>query len=1342
MRDGSFVNLNYFLILENNFNNTFSSITNNESNNIKKTNNNNKNNNNNSSFRFIETNNINNNSNHNENNNNFENTQARITKKIIKRKSDIIAVNGGIINTENNDKIKNINVKIKLNNTLTNSSNNNKLNNLKHINCNANNNTNYKNKNIINKLEKKELQNCNDKEALNIIDNSIQSDYEYSNNMNNKNNDLNGINNNKNNNKIYKKEKKSNKYLNDLNINSAIYNSASPKKKSFPQNISINKIDLSQLYPANSFGQGGGASLILNTSDCNSVSTNKNDKLNLTTNTNEINNKEIQYKILSNNNCFKDSNNIFSKDYISKLDSKEYEYDTFCQAIIETGLSENKMALSKYSENFPAPCGHEICSKLPALEPNVLNFYQNLKKSNIIDIKQDATSHLIFPLGIKLCINQNYHNEELNNEPLINTIYNIKGDIYYIASLTYYRKITIKNYNNIFNINPIDVYNKFKKEEKEKNMIKYSNNHINPNENYINNNKDEYNKNLNKNNLLNKNQNNISKNDSNKKSNIITNKEEDKTNDIRKENDEILQFDQNDIIYIPECLSLISRFPFFNQLSKCLKTIINMRLQLVNGDNNHQITNNISLFIHHLINQIPVGNNKLNISFYTPINIEPITLYNPFSYDFGNFTCKNIFSILNIENIITLFLLVLLEQKIIFVDKNHLILSSITFFFLNIIYPLSWVNTYQPLLSLSTIRYIQSITPFIMGGNESLILYAYYKKYIIYNESFENIDKSNIVFVSLTNNLISCDCYNLINNKKGQSRKHILKYLGIPDLPKNIEKKLYNHLSDIEKIDNLKVMNEKLKTFFCRIMVFILDDYKDHYLYSLDKPIFNKENYLMCKKEDKKLFYKELLGTQLFTQFIFIENELYKNKKLCGKKLKKKNMTYGIAHDGIYKDDSFFMKNKNKIEELKIMLKRRRKERIRKPLISAKKLVKNIGQIIYGTSENKRKGNSKVNSSKKITKINISVIKHKKERNKIDNILLMPYFIEEPDIELNDIEKYDYIQNKLNSIITLDNQLNQTNNYKNKYIFEFNQKFNLKLIKDDYTRYFIGTLNENINNNDSNILNISSNEMNSKFNGKKSARNSSKKNKLINNKILNDEQENKYLESKEKIYTWFTNIYLSSSKKKIFNNIDINKEIRNERNRKVFSKLITQNYKTLFDIRENNQNFLNNESFMELLLKIKIILNFMTYNEFETCKLITLSCFKYYTILEEHKHTRFYLYNKYNDLYSPCNLWLDNIFWKTWFDDDISYIEKRMNMSDENDYSFDLDNLNEEDNELYKYNEENNNFSIEYKLLIKIHKVMSSLKLGDEFIKKVIFDDLACNYLTEDEINLFKDQYE
>ena len=80
-----------------------------------------------------------------------------------------------------------------------------------------------------------------------------------------------------------------------------------------------------------------------------------------------------------------------------------------------------------------------------------------------------------------------------------------------------------------------------------------------------------------------------------------------------------------------------------------------------------------------------------------------------------------------------------------------------------------------------------------------------------------------------------------------------------------------------------------------------------------------------------------------------------------------------------------------------------------------------------------------------------------------------------------------------------------------------------------------------------------------------------------------------------------------------------------------------------------------------------------------------------------------------------------------------------MNLSDENDYSFDKS--NEEDNELCEYNEENNNYSIEYRLLIKIYNVMNLLKLGDEFIKKVIFNDVGYNYLTEDEIILFREKY-
>ena len=1342
MKDNSFVNLIYFLSIENNFNNAFNTIYNlNDNKNITNSEKFFKSNSicapnaNQASINKVNSININNNTSGNINKN-LENPQMRISKKIIKRKPENNTINGGAFNTENNIDLKiNTNTNLKPNKVQNNLNNLNinKINNSKNISNNSYNNNNIKKQFTKIKLDQNKINNMNDKQILRKITNPLQTyDKNNPNNNNFRKDKINGTINNKENQKFFKENKPS---IKNLNASDFFYNnSASPKKKIPPQYISINKLDLS-LTMTHSGGTSGTS--FLNTSDIMSISGNKNDKLNLTTYTADINPKEPKYKILSNNNNIKDINNIYSKDYISNLDFKEYEYDTFCQAIIKTGISENKLSLSQYSQNFPAQCGHELCTKLPALEPNILSFYQNLKKTNIIDAKKDAISHLIFPLGIKLCINQNYQYEELNNEPLINTIYNVKGDIYYIASLKYYRKISINNYNKIFKINPINVYNSLKLEELEKIEKKNGKNNTND-KNDKDNNKNNidkiYQNKSNLNNAFTFNQNNFE----NKNNSVKTNKEENYYNsEINKIKDEIFKLRPNDFIYIPECLSLVSRFPYFNQLSKCLKIIINMRRQIINGDNNQQISNNISHFINHLINQVPIGNNKVNILFYTPISIEPITLYNPFSYNFGNFTCNNIFSILNIENIITIFLLVLLEQKIIFVDTSHIILSSISFFFINLIYPLSWVNTYQPLLSLSTIRYIQSITPFIMGGNENLILYAYYKKFIIYNENFDNIDKSNIVFVSLTNNLISCDCYNLICNKKGQSRKTILKYLGIPDLPKNIEKKLYNHLANIEKMDNINEMNEKLKTFFCRIMVFILDDYKDHYLNSLDKPIFNKENYLMCKKEEKKLFYKELLGTQLFTQFIYFENENYKSKKLCGKKLKKKKLTYGFVHDGICQDDTFFMKNKNKIEDLKIMIKKRRKEKMRKTLVSAKKFVKNIGQMFSSTTDSPKKVNKSV---KKNIKTNLSIIKLKKERKKLDNILLMPYFIEEPNIELNDTEKYDYIQNKLNSIITLDNQLNQINNYKNKYIFDFNQKFDLKLIKDDNTRYFIGMLNkeENI---DLNLLNSSANDINLNFNGINSLRVSRKRKSLLTNKIQNEE-ENKYIQSKEKINNWFSNIYLASQKKKLTNNIDITEDLHNERNRKYFSKLISQNCKTLFDIKENNQNFLNNESFMELLLKIKIILNNITYNEYETCKLLTLSCFKYFTILEEHKHTRFYLYNKYNDLYTPCQLWLDSIFWKTWFDEDVTYIEKKLNLSNENDYNSDLNKSNYEDNELYEYNEENNKYSIEYTLLLKINTAMNSLKLGEEFIKKVIYDDLASNYLTEEEINLFKEQYD
>ena len=103
---------------------------------------------------------------------------------------------------------------------------------------------------------------------------------------------------------VNSKEKKAikNSNIDNLNINEFLYNSASPKKKGMKEALPMNKIDFSQIsIPTNDNQEGGGASVILNTSDCFSVLTNKNDKndkLNVTTTTNENNIHEQEYKIL------------------------------------------------------------------------------------------------------------------------------------------------------------------------------------------------------------------------------------------------------------------------------------------------------------------------------------------------------------------------------------------------------------------------------------------------------------------------------------------------------------------------------------------------------------------------------------------------------------------------------------------------------------------------------------------------------------------------------------------------------------------------------------------------------------------------------------------------------------------------------------------------------------------------------------------------------------------------------------------------------------------------------------------------------------------------------------
>ena len=123
----------------------------------------------------------------------------------------------------------------------------------------------------------------------------------------------------------------------------------------------------------------------------------------------------------------------------------EFEYDTFCQCVFITGLSENNTEFIKQSEDYPSCCQHEECSMLMSFKPSILQYYQNKKKKYQVEITE-LTANLCFPLGIKLCFKSNEDYYPKPYESFLNIIRNEKGDIYYIVSMHYYRLISIEEF--------------------------------------------------------------------------------------------------------------------------------------------------------------------------------------------------------------------------------------------------------------------------------------------------------------------------------------------------------------------------------------------------------------------------------------------------------------------------------------------------------------------------------------------------------------------------------------------------------------------------------------------------------------------------------------------------------------------------------------------------------------------------------------------------------------------------------------------------------------------------------------------------------------------------------
>ena len=355
-------------------------------------------------------------------------------------------------------------------------------------------------------------------------------------------------------------------------------------------------------------------------------------------------------------------------------------------------------------------------------------------------------------------------------------------------------------------------------------------------------------------------------------------------------------------VFIPFSFSLISKIFDISKFNIILNDLF------ISFKTNQMKSELFDNELIHLIFEIPSppSNSKFKI-FLPSSQVEILSNI----YENKNYKNINIFNIFfekylyNISFIIKIFILFLLEKKIIIhssmYDKIYLTIESL----LTLIYPLKWVCTYIPLIPEENINLIlQSFFPFIIGTSHQMF-FNYARTIEGLNDNKDKKEQNwDYIFI------IDLDSENILPNKKMEE------IIEMCPLVEFIEDEV------LKAKNNGELNNDKIKKIFFDAMLLWIGDYEKFTTKLGDNILFNQKIFLKNKSKKYEFFYKEITSTQQFYQFINEMNigkenlyyeELRREMRLSkNKKLTKKNKIEKekeILLNDYYLYPYFFQKN-------------------------------------------------------------------------------------------------------------------------------------------------------------------------------------------------------------------------------------------------------------------------------------------------------------------------------------------------------------------------------------------------------------------------------------------------
>ena len=682
--------------------------------------------------------------------------------------------------------------------------------------------------------------------------------------------------------------------------------------------------------------------------------------------------------------------------------SNKKHRETFCEGFFITSFPFQKGQVIEKSQSFPALCGHAECSSLPAMQPQILYRYP-LEDTKSLELK-DLAATLCFPTGIKVC----YNNEEEPKiiDDYVTPIINQKGERYYMVTYHFYLKMENSIYNNKYEMHPLKDH-----------LRRFADDYLD-----------------------------ITEKDINKKK-----------IKIEKDLEKAQNLGFRDFVYIPYCICLISKYPYIDEIKRCLESIYYL---IIEKDKDELINK----FIMHLINSVPIPEIQSMVQFYIPYNKENcLKIKYPKLNDLKimNSSMCNLLKYFPIDLIISIFRLLLFEKKILFIDNDYTRLSNFTDNFISLLYPFQWMHTYIPIMSNQMLQYLETFLPFINGINISFLPLV---KELYQADDMEQNEEIFLIYIQDKKFKLGTS---LIGKNKNN---HKYFEANVPSLPNNLEKELKNKLKkikdEIENFEKTHHVSKNLEEFEIKIRIAFIEFFVqmfhdiDKYLTFLDEDIvFNKNLFMEKIQKYDKNFYNEFTDTQLFQ--IFTQN-IVKDEmnffKLMMEDYNKNNGKFTYDEDDKIKDNKNFSIKENYI-------------------ITPDYL--NINDKNTQIIEDKinQKYNIKENINKQVTEYIQEIDKDKYDYNNL-NIYTIPKEVKKSNVNLTINIKNNILANKENQKFIFNQLIKYIKRGRNYEMNEKEENFLKERIKDFTVKIF---KSENLNTEDSNLLKEILNDLNTKI---------------------------------------------------------------------------------------------------------------------------------------------------------------------------------------------------------------------------------------------------------------------